>query len=68
MVEAAGGRVPRLDTTGDQDWALAAKWQQGARFAKRELLLAAGGAQMYTGSEIAASMVISFVMRGALTL
>lgn len=60
-----------LDATGDRDWVLAAKWQRDAWFAKRELPLASG-AQMYTSSEIAASMVsrivISFVMRGALTL
>ena len=60
-----------LDTAGGQDWVLA-KWQWGARFAKRELLLASVGAQMYGSSEIAASMVsrivISVVMRGALTL
>jgi Family of unknown function (DUF5938)/Saccharopine dehydrogenase NADP binding domain len=47
-----------LDTTGEQDWALAAQEGWGAKFAERGLLLSPGVAQMYTTGEIAANICL----------
>lgn len=47
-----------LDTTGEQDWLLAAREGFGERFAQRGLLLAPGIAQMYTTGEIAANVCL----------
>jgi NAD(P)-dependent dehydrogenase (short-subunit alcohol dehydrogenase family) len=43
-----------LDTTGEQDWLIAAEEEFGQRMASAGLLLAPGVAQMYTTGEIAA--------------
>ncbi|RIJ79103.1 saccharopine dehydrogenase [Nakamurella silvestris] len=47
-----------LDTTGEQDWMLAAKERWGAAFAGKGLLLSPGVAQMYTTGEIAANICL----------
>ncbi|MDR6868091.1 short subunit dehydrogenase-like uncharacterized protein [Microbacterium resistens] len=47
-----------LDTTGEQDWVLAARDGWGDRFAERGLLLSPGVAHMYTTSEIAANIAL----------
>ncbi|GAA1679171.1 hypothetical protein GCM10009765_30490 [Fodinicola feengrottensis] len=47
-----------LDTTGEQDWVLAAQEQFGAQFAAKGLLLSPGIAQMYTTGEIAANICL----------
>ena len=44
------------DTTGEQDWLIAAEAAYGARMAEAGLLLAPGIAQMYTTGEIAAQL------------
>jgi short subunit dehydrogenase-like uncharacterized protein len=46
------------DTTGEQDWVLAAQEQWGAAFAAKGLLLSPGIAQMYTTGEIAANIAL----------
>lgn len=53
---AAGAHY--LDTTGEQDWCLAAQSRWGAAYAERGLLLAPNIAQMYTTSEIAANLCL----------
>ncbi len=47
-----------LDTTGEQDWMLAAQARWGAAFADAGLLLAPAIAQMYTTGEIAANICL----------
>lgn len=47
-----------LDTTGEQDWVLAARERWGAQFAAKNILLAPGVAHMYTTSEIAANIAL----------
>jgi short subunit dehydrogenase-like uncharacterized protein len=47
-----------LDTTGEQDWLLAAQRRFGAAFAAKSLLLSPGVAQMYTTGEIAANICL----------
>lgn len=47
-----------LDTTGEQDWVMAAKDRWGAAFAEKRLLLSPGIAQMYTTGEIAANICL----------
>jgi short subunit dehydrogenase-like uncharacterized protein len=47
-----------VDTTGEQDWAIACDEDYGARMAERGLLLAPGIAQMYTTGEIAANVAL----------
>jgi uncharacterized protein DUF5938/saccharopine dehydrogenase-like protein len=47
-----------LDTTGEQDWALAAQQEFGKQFADAGLLLSPGIAQMYTTGEIAANIAL----------
>jgi short subunit dehydrogenase-like uncharacterized protein len=47
-----------LDTTGEQDWLIAAEAAYGARMAAAGLLLAPGVAQMYTTGEIAAQLCL----------
>ena len=46
------------DTTGEQDWVMAAEENWGAEFAAKGLLLAPGVAQMYTTGEIAANFCL----------
>jgi len=46
------------DTTGEQDWLIAAEAAYGARMAEAGLLLAPGIAQMYTTGEIAAQLCL----------
>lgn len=46
------------DTTGEQDWILAARERWGDKFAEKDLLLAPGIAHMYTTSEIAANIAL----------
>lgn len=46
------------DTTGEQDWILAARDNWGEKFAEKELLLSPGIAHMYTTSEIAANIAL----------
>lgn len=46
------------DTTGEQDWVLAAQDHFGAKFAAKGLLLSPGIAQMYTTGEIAANICL----------
>lgn len=53
---AAG--VHYLDTTGEQDWLIAAEERFGERMAEAGLLLAPGVAQMYTTGEIAAQLCL----------
>jgi Family of unknown function (DUF5938)/Saccharopine dehydrogenase NADP binding domain len=53
---AAGAHY--LDTTGEQDWVLAAQERFGTSFADAGLLLAPGIAQMYTTGEIAANIAL----------
>jgi short subunit dehydrogenase-like uncharacterized protein len=53
---AAGAHY--LDTTGEQDWLIAAEAAYGARMADKGLLLAPGVAQMYTTGEIAAQLCL----------
>ena len=50
-----------LDTTGEQDWALAAKEKWGQAYADAGLLLSPGVAQMYTTGEIAANIALETV-------
>jgi short subunit dehydrogenase-like uncharacterized protein len=47
-----------LDTTGEQDWVIAAEAQWGDKFAAQGLLLSPGVAQMYTTGEIAANICL----------
>jgi short subunit dehydrogenase-like uncharacterized protein len=47
-----------LDTTGEQDWLIAAGEAYGQRMAEQGLLLAPGVAQMYTIGEIAAQLCL----------
>lgn len=47
-----------LDTTGEQDWVLAALQRWGDAFAEAGLLLSPGIAQMYTTGEIAANLAL----------
>jgi short subunit dehydrogenase-like uncharacterized protein len=47
-----------LDTTGEQDWMLAAQSNWGEAFAEKGLLLSPCVAQMYTTSEIAANIAL----------
>ena len=47
-----------MDTTGEQDWVLAAQENWGAKFAAKGLLLSPGVAQMYTTGEIAANICL----------
>jgi saccharopine dehydrogenase-like NADP-dependent oxidoreductase len=47
-----------LDTTGEQDWVMAAQERFGTSFADQGLLLAPGIAQMYTTGEIAANIAL----------
>jgi short subunit dehydrogenase-like uncharacterized protein len=47
-----------LDTTGEQDWLIAAEAAYGARMAAAGLLLGPGVAQMYTTGEIAAQLCL----------
>ena len=53
---AAGAHY--LDTTGEQDWLIAAEEAYGQRMADQGLLLAPGLAQMYTTGEIAAQLCL----------
>jgi short subunit dehydrogenase-like uncharacterized protein len=53
---AAGAHY--LDTTGEQDWLIAAEAAYGERMASQGLLLAPGVAQMYTTGEIAAQLCL----------
>ena len=53
---AAGAHY--LDTTGEQDWLIAAEERYGQRMAEAGLLLAPGVAQMYTTGEIAAQLCL----------
>jgi short subunit dehydrogenase-like uncharacterized protein len=53
---AAGAHY--LDTTGEQDWLIAAGDTYGQRMAEQGLLLAPGVAQMYTTGEIAAQLCL----------
>lgn len=46
------------DTTGEQNWMLAAQERHGAAFAEAGLLLSPGLAQMYTNGEIAANIAL----------
>ena len=46
------------DTTGEQDWLIAAEAAYGARMTEAGLLLAPGIAQMYTTGEIAAQLCL----------
>lgn len=46
------------DTNGEQNWMLAAQEKWGDKFAKKNLLLAPGIAQMYTTGEIAANICL----------
>lgn len=46
------------DTNGEQDWMIDADVQYGAEFAKQNLLLSPGIAQMYTVGEIAAQICL----------
>ncbi|WP_434443908.1 DUF5938 domain-containing protein [Lentzea sp. E54] len=46
------------DTNGEQDWMIDADAQYGAEFAKQNLLLSPGIAQMYTVGEIAAQICL----------
>ena len=46
------------DTTGEQDWMLAAQGEWGAKFAHKHLLLSPCIAQMYTTGEIAANFCL----------
>ncbi|MCU1683362.1 MAG: putative saccharopine dehydrogenase [Amycolatopsis sp.] len=47
-----------LDTTGEQDWVLAAQARFGDKYAEAGLLLSPGVAQMYTTGEIAANICL----------
>ncbi len=47
-----------LDTTGEQDWVMAARERFGAPYAEAGLLLSPGIAQMYTTGEIAAGIAL----------
>jgi len=47
-----------LDTTGEQDWVIAAQDRWGEQFAEKGLLLSPGVAQMYTTGEIAANIAL----------
>ncbi len=47
-----------LDTTGEQDWVLAAQERWSESFAEAGLLLSPGVAQMYTTGEIAANIAL----------
>ena len=47
-----------VDTTGEQDWLIAAEADYGARMAAAGLLLGPGIAQMYTTGEIAAQLCL----------
>jgi short subunit dehydrogenase-like uncharacterized protein len=47
-----------LDTTGEQDWVLAAQQQWGDQYADKGLLLGPSVAQMYTTGEIAANIAL----------
>ena len=47
-----------LDTTGEQDWMIAAEEKFGAAFAKKSLLLSPCVSQMYTTGEIAAQICL----------
>ena len=47
-----------LDTTGEQDWVMAAQDRFGTTFAEKGLLLSPGIAQMYTTGEIAANIAL----------
>jgi short subunit dehydrogenase-like uncharacterized protein len=53
---AAGAHY--LDTTGEQDWVMAAQERFGTAFADKGLLLSPGVAQMYTTGEIAANIAL----------
>jgi len=59
VVEAAlASGAHYLDTTGEQDWMMAAKEKWGTAFAEKGLLLSPGVAQMYTTGEIAANICL----------
>jgi short subunit dehydrogenase-like uncharacterized protein len=59
VVEAcAAAGAHYVDTTGEQDWVLAAQEHWGAAFAAKGLLLSPGIAQMYTTGEIAANIAL----------
>jgi short subunit dehydrogenase-like uncharacterized protein len=59
VVEAcAAAGVHYLDTTGEQDWLMAAQDRFGTTFADKGLLLSPGIAQMYTTGEIAANIAL----------
>jgi hypothetical protein len=59
VVEAcANAGCHYLDTTGEQNWMLAAEEEFGARFAEQGLLLSPCVAQMYTTGEIAANICL----------
>jgi short subunit dehydrogenase-like uncharacterized protein len=47
-----------LDTTGEQDWVIAAQERWGEQYAEDGLLLSPGVAQMYTTGEIAANVAL----------
>jgi len=47
-----------IDTTGEQDWVMAAEENWGKKFAAKGLLLSPGIAQMYTTGEIAANICL----------
>ena len=59
VVEAcAAAGAHYLDTTGEQDWLMAAQDRFGTTFADKGLLLSPGIAQMYTTGEIAANIAL----------
>lgn len=59
VVEAAlAAGCHYTDTTGEQDWVLAAQAEFGAGYADKGLLLSPGVAQMYTTGEIAANICL----------
>ena len=59
VVEAcAAAGAHYLDTTGEQDWVMAAQDRFGTTFADKGLLLSPGIAQMYTTGEIAANIAL----------
>lgn len=59
VVEAAHvAGLHYLDTTGEQNWMLAAQENWGKKYAEKGLLLSPGIAQMYTTGEIAANIAL----------
>jgi short subunit dehydrogenase-like uncharacterized protein len=59
VVEAcAAAGTHYLDTTGEQDWVMAAQDRFGTTFEEKGLLLSPGIAQMYTTGEIAANIAL----------